>query len=544
MAETAMHILLIEDETAHAEIIRRAFEVYTKPVRLTVTSSLQQARTRLAEFVPDLIIADLRLPDGDGFELLPGEKEEARYPVVIMTSHGDEKAAVETMKAGAFDYVVKSDDTLAAMPHMAERALREWGNIVERRRAEAELEGRARQQAVVAGLGQSALAETDLMVLMNETVCLVSETLEVEHCEILELLPGGNHLFMRAGAGWQEGLVGIATVEVITDSHAGFTLQADGPVIVAELQSETRFKAPLLLQRHGVVSGMSVNIAGHEGPFGILGAYSRQRRIFSKNDSHFLQAMANVLAAAIGRIRAEENIRHRNRELTLLNRVIAASAASSELESILETVCLELTRAFDLSQAVIALLNREKMVVEVAAERLTEDSPSLSKQPIPIANNPLVEYLSHHKAPLAIEDAQNEPLLVSFHNLLHQRATISVLILPLIVEDKLVGALSLGATQPRTFTPEEINLTGRVAEQVAGVLARASLDEERRRLEAQYQQAQKMESVGRLAAGIAHTSKPPLRYSAKPVNKCVSVNVIPNPSIGSKIDNDNHCDSL
>jgi signal transduction histidine kinase len=58
------------------------------------------------------------------------------YPLILVTGHGDEEAAVAAMKAGAIDYVVKSDVTLADMPRIAERALRYWEHIVERRRAE------------------------------------------------------------------------------------------------------------------------------------------------------------------------------------------------------------------------------------------------------------------------------------------------------------------------------------------------------------------------------------------------------------------------
>ncbi|MBN2115857.1 MAG: GHKL domain-containing protein, partial [Anaerolineales bacterium] len=60
-------------------------------------------------------------------------------PVVMMTSYGDEQVAVEAMKAGALDYVVKSPEILADMPHIAERALREWGHLTARRRVEAEI---------------------------------------------------------------------------------------------------------------------------------------------------------------------------------------------------------------------------------------------------------------------------------------------------------------------------------------------------------------------------------------------------------------------
>ena len=136
MGEAMIDILLVEDEEAHVELVRRAFEWRNIRVRLTVASSLEQARARQAQCPPDLIITDWLLPDGRGTELLPGEGIPPPFPVVIMTSHGDEQIAVEVMKAGVLDYVVKSPATLSDMPHIAERALREWGHIVERRQAD------------------------------------------------------------------------------------------------------------------------------------------------------------------------------------------------------------------------------------------------------------------------------------------------------------------------------------------------------------------------------------------------------------------------
>lgn len=135
MNRRTIEVLLVEDDESHTELIRRAFEPRTGLMDLTVLSSLRQAREYLAESTPDLALIDLLLPDGKGIELLPDEAE-PRYPIVIMTSHGDEEVAVEAMKLGALNYVVKSGETLANMPQIVEGALREWGHVVDRRRAE------------------------------------------------------------------------------------------------------------------------------------------------------------------------------------------------------------------------------------------------------------------------------------------------------------------------------------------------------------------------------------------------------------------------
>ncbi len=133
MNDRTPRILLVEDEEAHAGLIHRAFASATRPVELTEVGTLEEARSCLAESPPDLVITDLLLPDGQGVELLPDDKEEARFPVVVITGFGNEQAAVEAMRAGAVDYVVKSGATLAEMPRIAERALREWEYIAERR---------------------------------------------------------------------------------------------------------------------------------------------------------------------------------------------------------------------------------------------------------------------------------------------------------------------------------------------------------------------------------------------------------------------------
>lgn len=184
-------------------------------------------------------------------------------------------------------------------------------DITERKRAEKEIATRTLQQAVVAELGYRALSGMDLQALMNKAVTLVAETLEVEYGKVVELLPEGDELLLRAGVGYEEGLVGRATEKTGFGSQAGYTLLSEEPVIIENLREEERFSASALLRDHGVASGMSVIVQGREWPFGILGAHTKELRTFTEDDINFLQAIANVLAAAIERKRAEEELAKR-----------------------------------------------------------------------------------------------------------------------------------------------------------------------------------------------------------------------------------------
>ncbi len=176
------HVLLVEDEDSHAELIRRAFESRGSSIELTIAGSLDEARRIVEGAAPDLIIADWLLPDGKGTDLIPADLRGGAYPVIVMTSHGDEQVAVGAMRAGALDYVAKSGETFADMPHIAERAMREWSNIVERRRAEAALRDTEERLRTVVDLAPIVLLAVDA----DEVVTLC----EGSGLRVLDVRPG------------------------------------------------------------------------------------------------------------------------------------------------------------------------------------------------------------------------------------------------------------------------------------------------------------------------------------------------------------------
>jgi two-component sensor histidine kinase/CheY-like chemotaxis protein len=131
------NILLIEDNEAHAELLSRNFEKHADRFRVTIANSLKDAESYLgAGSIVDLVITDMLLPDGRGIELLQKESGMLEIPVIVMTSHGNEEMAVQAMKLGALDYIVKSDSAFSELPRTADRALREWNHIIKRKQAE------------------------------------------------------------------------------------------------------------------------------------------------------------------------------------------------------------------------------------------------------------------------------------------------------------------------------------------------------------------------------------------------------------------------
>jgi len=128
---TAPLILVVEDDPSHAELIKRSLEDAAEEYCLEIVGTIAAARIAAGRLSPGLILTDYRLPDGDGSELVA--MTAGLLPVIIMTSHGSEKFAVEAMKIGAQDYVVKSPESFDALPRTIKYALMAWALVLARR---------------------------------------------------------------------------------------------------------------------------------------------------------------------------------------------------------------------------------------------------------------------------------------------------------------------------------------------------------------------------------------------------------------------------
>jgi signal transduction histidine kinase len=115
-------LLVVDDDEGllllMAERLRE--EGYT----VATAPSAREARARLADGATDLLFLDLKLADGSGPALVAAlQRERQAVPFVVVTGQGDERAAVEVMREGALDYVIKDPSLLDRLPAVAQRAL-------------------------------------------------------------------------------------------------------------------------------------------------------------------------------------------------------------------------------------------------------------------------------------------------------------------------------------------------------------------------------------------------------------------------------------
>jgi two-component sensor histidine kinase len=279
----------------------------------------------------------------------------------------------------------------------------ETARDTERANLENELRNRAKQQEALAQLGERALAEPDLERLLNDAVSTVALTLSVDFVKILELLPGGSELLLRAGFGWRTELVGTILTTTESDNYARFTLASAVPVCTDDFATETRFTVAPYLKNHNCVSGMNVTIAGRDGrAYGILGVCTTRLRHFSTQDTAFLAAAANLLAGAIQRRLLEQrhelmirDMRHRSGNLfsqllALFSQTAKTSKNIADLASKYQARVLALANAHRLiteggwtSTPIMELLY---VVLGPYLDRASLKGPNIDIEPDPVFN--------------------------------------------------------------------------------------------------------------------------------------------------------------
>ncbi len=162
MEKPLMNVLLIEDEGDHATLFARNLE-RTGLYRTAVVATGEEALRLLTKGTFDIVLLDYFLPDMNGLDFLSRCKALPVFPPIIMvTGQGDERIAVQAIKGGAADYIIKSGDYFSAINHVIKRTLEQ--EKLRRRAVESENRYRTIVDQAISGFFQSTLDGKFLMV--------------------------------------------------------------------------------------------------------------------------------------------------------------------------------------------------------------------------------------------------------------------------------------------------------------------------------------------------------------------------------------------
>jgi PAS domain S-box-containing protein len=154
-----LSIAIIEDEIAHFTLMKRAIVNTFSSVEVHHFDNAADCLERLDEITPGIIISDYLMPGMNGIEFLEALNQTGMdIPVIIITGQGGESIAVQAMKLGAWDYLVKSSDFFTLLPSVIDKVIREKENKDLLRETE------EKYRLVVDNAGEGILVEQDEML--------------------------------------------------------------------------------------------------------------------------------------------------------------------------------------------------------------------------------------------------------------------------------------------------------------------------------------------------------------------------------------------
>lgn len=166
-----------------------------------------------------------------------------------------------------------------------------------------------RKQATLVGslldtileLSRLQAAEPPFQTFLDACVQKIADVTGIPHIKVLKYRPYQGDLLVLSGVGWNEGVVGKATLPIDVSSPPGRVIQTGRSTIIEDFARDAEFKLSPLLSNHGIRSLINVPIKADGGTWGVLEADSNQPCRFSDELATFLKTMAHTIGAAIQR---------------------------------------------------------------------------------------------------------------------------------------------------------------------------------------------------------------------------------------------------
>jgi len=365
----------------------------------------------------------------------------------------------------------------------------------------------------VAELGRSALTGTPLDQLADAAVAAVAEGLGADRVGLLE--PGGDDrrsLVCRSSVGWPESE--MRPVDLDSDSQVAQTFRTQEPIVVDDFASEKRFPASRHLVELGLASGAAASVRGHDRSEGVLVAHSREPRDFGLDDVVFLRAVANVIAVATARDRADERRRRSEESLSFLAEAGHILAETLDFDSTLANLArLVVPRLADwfivdlaeddgtIRRVVVAAAQPEKQEV---LEELSRFYPPAAGSPQPAAV--ALESGGTVHFPEFTRDSLRATTRDERHfELMQKLDPQSAIAVPLVARSRMLGALTFAwAESGRRYQGTDLALAEEVARRAALAIDNARLYRSAQEARAAAEEAQRrMAYVAEASAALS-----------------------------------------
>ncbi|MGH7873458.1 MAG: ATP-binding protein [Candidatus Binatia bacterium] len=289
-------VLLVEDNPGDALLLREALKDLggTVPFDLAHVGRLDDALQKVKAETFDAVLLDLSLPDARGVETVARVQEAApRLPIVVLTGLDDDAAALEAVRAGAQDYLVKGqiDGRLLV------RAL---SYAIERKRTQKEIEQHLRRIIALKDINVALTATLELSAVLKILLEKVGNLMPEFSATVTLWDEERSHLVQVACRNLDEKERAAETVGTTVECH--FTeavFRSKTLLIVNDVQNDTRVLAREFYRRHGFKAYLGIPLSVEDQVLGVLSFYAKKAVEFSGQETEFFSAIASQASVAI-----------------------------------------------------------------------------------------------------------------------------------------------------------------------------------------------------------------------------------------------------
>lgn len=299
MNKTQIKVLMVEDNPDHAFLAQKCLEQISN-YSVEIVSTAARCEQVVQEQNFDIILLDYNLQNEDGLTILNRfRKDEAMdVPVVVVTGHGHEKVAVEALKAGAFDYVVKNKDYPGFLPKVITRVLAKHKIYKEKKRAEAEIIVRNRELQVLNAVSEVVNQSLFLDKILNGVLTTLTLRLGLDASAIFLYDESKNEFQLKASEGFFEELRSLKGIDFNqTDFIQRVISNGHHNLIVDLTENAAEFSAQL--SRNDLSSLTAVPLRYKDKTLGVLLLGSIQKDFFNSIHTDLLVSIGNQISIAV-----------------------------------------------------------------------------------------------------------------------------------------------------------------------------------------------------------------------------------------------------
>jgi len=283
----------------------------------------------------------------------------------------------------------------------------------------------------------------------------------------------------------------------------GWVAKTGQPLRVPDVTADPRY----ISVRKNIRSELAVPLIVEDALIGVLNVDSTRRNAFRPDDEELLVAVANQAAKVIHHSWLYEAVAYNARKLETLFAIGQSIISSLDLEDILRRVTRDACRLMDTKVCSLMLLDAARHHLELRACH-GAGPEYLSKPPLHVDDS-LIGVVITHKRPLRVYDVQEHDTFRHIE-LARQEGLVSLLSVPLLFGDSVIGALNVYTGAPYRYSTQDVKILSALANLTAVAIANARLHEKTVALEEQLRHNERLSTLGLLAAEVAHEIRNPL----------------------------------